>query len=356
MTLPTTLDVYAARRRLQAQLQATPLRQSAWLSERAGANVCMKLEALNLTGSFKIRGAFNALLALMEDKSGGSIQPPRKLRRSAEASAKAEVLRAEAQGPPLPPDQPPLVVTASAGNHGRAVALACEQLGLRSVVFTPKDAPATKKEGIRRHGARLVDDNADYDLAEQRAREFADAEGGVYISPYNHRDVIAGAGTIGLEIIEALPRCDVMVVPLGGGGLASGIGLALRAVAPHVVFIGVEVEASSPFTKGLEAGHIVEIAPRSSLADGLTGNLEPEAMTFPLVRQLVNRVVLVSEDHVAEAMRGFGEHEHLIIEGAGATAAAALLSEKVDVKGKTVAVLVTGGNVDLAKWIGVVQG
>jgi threonine dehydratase len=320
MTLPTTLDVYAARRRLQNRLQATPLRQSAWLSERAGANVFVKLEALNLAGSFKIRGAFNALLALLEGGQGGASPPP-------------------------------LVVTASAGNHGRAVALASEQLGLRSVVFTPQDAPATKKDGIRRHGARLLDDNADYDVAERRAREFADAEGGVYISPYNHRDVIAGAGTIGLEIIEALPKCDVVVVPLGGGGLAAGIGLALKAVAPHVVFIGVEVEASSPFTKSLEAGHIVEIAPQPSLADGLTGNLEPDAITFTLVRQFVDRVVLVSEDKVAEAMRGFGEDEHLIVEGAGAAAAAALVGKKVAVQGKTVAVLVTGGNVDLARWV-----
>jgi threonine dehydratase len=320
MILPTTLDVYNARRRLQPRLQATPLRRSSWQSDRAGAEVFVKLEALNLTGSFKIRGAFNALLALMETSP-----------------------------------QPPLVVTASAGNHGRGIALAAEQLGLRSVVFTPNDAPATKKEGIRRHGARLVDDNADYNVAERRARDFADAEGGVYLSPYNHRDVIAGAGTIGLEIIEALPKCDVVVAPLGGGGLAAGIGLALKAVAPHVVFVGVEVEASSPFTKSLEAGRIVEITPQPSLADGLTGNLEPEAITFSLVRDSIERVVLVSEEQLAEAMRGFGEDEHLIVEGAGAAAAAAVAAGKADVQGKTVAVLVTGGNVDLEKWIGAVR-
>jgi threonine dehydratase len=320
MTLPTTLDVYNARRRLQPRLQATPLRRSSWLSDRAGAEVFVKLEALNLTGSFKIRGAFNALLALIESAP-----------------------------------QPPLVVAASAGNHGRAIALASEQLGLRSVVFTPRDAPATKKDGIRRHGARLDDDNADYNVAERRAREFAEAERAVYVSPYNHGDVIAGAGTIGLEIIEALPKCDVVVTPLGGGGLAAGIGLALKAVAPHVVFVGVEVEASSPFTKSLESGRIVEITPQPSLADGLTGNLEPEAITFPLVRDSVDRIVLVSEEQLAEAMRGFGEDEHLIVEGAGAAAAAAVASGKVDVQGKTVAVLVTGGNVDLEKWIGAVR-
>ena len=317
---PTTLDVYAARRRLGNRLPPTPLRQSAWLSDRANANVFVKLDAVNLTGSFKIRGAFNAVLALLE------------------------------QG-----DAHPLIVAASAGNHGRAIALACEQLGLRAAVFTPRDAPEAKKSGIRRHGAELFDDHDDYDIAEQRARVFAAAEGGVYISPYNHRDVIAGAGTVALEIIEALPNCDVVVIPLGGGGLASGIGLALKAVAPQLELVGVEVEASTPFTNSLKAGHIVVIDPQPSLADGLTGNLEPGAMTFALVAQSIARVVVVNEFDLRDAMRAIGESEHLIVEGAGATAAAAVSSGKLDVSGKTVAVLVTGGNVDLAKWLRAVE-
>ncbi len=333
MRLPTTLDVYAARRRLQGRLEPTPLRQSAWLSHTTKASVFLKLEALNLTGSFKIRGAFNAVLALVENTPGRSNDQP--------------LL-------PTHSNQLPLVVAASAGNHGRAIALVAEQLGLRAAVFTPRDAPETKKAGIRHHGARLFDDNDDYNIAESRAREFAATEGGVYISPYNDRDVIAGAGTIGLEIIEALPRCDIVVAPLGGGGLASGIGLALKAAAPHAEFIGVEVEASTPFTHSLRAGRIVEIDPQPSLADGLTGNLEPEAMTFPLIGEFIDRVVLVNEAELAQAMRSLGENEHLIVEGAGATAAAALASHKIDVRGKTVAALVTGGNVDLTRWVSVV--
>jgi threonine dehydratase len=330
MKLPTALDVYAARRRMHTRLQPTPLRHSAWLSDVAEANVFLKLEALNLTGSFKIRGAFNAVLALLEE-AGGASDAPRQNHR-------------------------PLVVTASAGNHGRAIALASEQLGLRAVVFTPKDAPETKKAGIRRHGARLVDDCADYDVAEQRARQFAEAEGGVFISPYAHAHVIAGAGTIGLEIVETLPRSEAVVVPLGGGGLASGIALAMKAVTPHIEFIGVEVEASTPFTRSLDAGHIVEITPRPSLADGLTGNLEPDAITFPLVKRLVDRVVIVSEDEIARAMRGFAENEHLIVEGAGAVASAALVARKLNLHGKQAVVLVTGSNVDLGRWMGVIRG
>lgn len=320
MTLPTALDVYAARRRLQSRLTPTPLRHSPWLSESTGASVFLKLEALNLTGSFKIRGAFNAVLALTENLS-----------------------------------EPRLVVAASAGNHGQAIALATQQCGFRCAVFTPADAPEAKKAGIRRYGAQLFHDNNGYDEAEQRAKALAAREGGVYVSPYAHEHVIGGAGTIGLEIVEDQSNCDSIVVPLGGGGLASGIGLGVKTVSPDIELIAVEVEASTPFTKSLEAGHIVEITPRASLADGLTGNLEPGAITFPLVKRLVDRVVTVSEEALAKTMRGFAEHEHLIIEGSAAAAAAALLDRKIDLRGKRVAVVVTGGNVDLAKWLDVVQ-
>lgn len=330
MTLPTALDVYAARRRLRSRLTPTPLRHSPWLSESTGASVFLKLEALNLTGSFKIRGAFNAVLALNENLS----EPP-------------------STSQPRP--EPPLVVAASAGNHGQAIALASQQCGFRCAVFTPADAPEAKKAGIRRYGAQLFDDNDGYDEAEQRAKAHATRAGGVYVSPYANEHVIGGAGTIGLEIVEDQSNCESIVVPLGGGGLASGIGLGVKTVSPDIELIAVEVDASTPFTRSLEAGHSVEITPRASLADGLTGNLEPGAITFPLVTRLVDRVVTVSEQALAKAMRGFAEHEHLIIEGSGVAAAAALLERKVDLRGKHVVVVVTGGNVDLARWLHVVH-
>ena len=174
------------------------------------------------------------------------------------------------------------------------------------VIFTPANAPEAKQNAIRRHGAVLHSDCEDYDAAERQAKEFADAEGGVYISPYNHPDVIAGAGTIGLEIVEAMPSFDVVVIPLGGGGLASGMGLAIKAAAPKATIVGVEVEASTPFTLSLEAGRITEITPRPSLADGLVGNLEPGSMTFPLVKQVVDHVVTVSEDDLVARDEGTG--------------------------------------------------
>jgi threonine dehydratase len=315
--LPTVTDVYEARRRIAARLRPTPLLLSSWLSSITGGSVFLKVESLNLTNSFKIRGALNAALRLQE-RAGGETRT---------------------------------VVAASAGNHGRSLALAAEELGLKCVIFTPRTAPEAKQSAIRRHGAILHSECEDYDRAEQQARDFAEAEGATYISPYNHPDVIAGAGTIGLEIVEAMPLADVIVVPLGGGGLASGVGLAIKAASPQTTMVGVEVEASSPFSMSLEAGRITEISPQSSLADGLVGNLEPGAMTFTLVKQTVDRVVTISEAELAAAMKGLAFEERLIAEGAGATAVAALLAGKVAIRGQKAIALVTGGNVDLAKWL-----
>lgn len=321
--LPTALDIYDARRRLAGQLGPTPLLQSPWLSSIADGSVFLKLESLNLTHSFKIRGALNAALKLVESAN----QPA--------GSTRAALT----------------VVTASAGNHGRALALAAETLGLACVVFTPASAPEAKKNAIRRHGAVLHAECEDYDVAETRAREFAQSEGATYISPYNNADVIAGAGTVGLDLIETMPSFDVVVIPLGGGGLASGVGLAVKAAAPRVTIVGVEVEASAPFTLSLEAGRITEITPRQSLADGLTGNLEAGSITFPLVKQVVDYVVTVSEDDLTRAMRGLAGEEHLIVEGAGAAATAAIIAGKASAPGQRVISLVTGGNVDLPKWL-----
>ena len=319
--LPTVLDVYRARRRIRDRVLETPLRPSSWLSSATGSDVHLKIESANLTTSFKIRGAMNAALRLSEGVA----------------------------------HETPTLVTSSAGNHGRALAMAGEQLGLSCIVFTPKTAPDTKKNAIRRHGAILHADADDYDGAEQQAREFADATGAIYVSPYNHPDVIAGAGTIGLEIVDKLPLLDVAVIPLGGGGLGSGVGLALKAVAPTVIVVGVEVEASTPFTAGLEAGRIVEISPEPSLADGLIGNLETGSMTFPLVQQVVDRVVTVSEKDLGRAMKGLATEERLIVEGAGAASVAAVMTGKVSSPGQRVVAIVTGGNIDLPIWLSTIS-
>jgi threonine dehydratase len=323
VTAPTILDVQAARRRLLGHLSATPLREAASLSETVGRPVLLKLESLNLTHSFKVRGAFNALLRLIE-VHGSSSNCPR-------------------------------IVTASAGNHGRAMACAAQALGLHLVVFTPATAPRTKTEAIRRHGAALHDDAPDYDAAEARARAFAEREGASYISPYNHPDIIAGAGTIGLEVIEQCPGVTTVVMPLGGGGLASGVGIALRAVAPATRIIGVEAEASTPFTTGLAQGVITTIHAGVTLADGLAGNLEPGTMTFPLVRRVVDEVLTVGEDRLAAAMRHIAAEEHLIVEGSSAVAIAALESDRLKRGSGPLAVIVSGANIDLPTFVAAVS-
>lgn len=314
MIPPTVLNVYEARRRLKPWLAATPLRKSAWLSAAVGGPAWLKLESVQPTCSFKIRGAFNALLRLVADHPDASRRPT--------------------------------VVTASAGNHGRAVAFAAEQLGVRTVIFTPATAPRAKRDAIRQHGADLRDHAPTYDEAEHQARDHAARHGGVFISPYNHPDVVAGAGTVGLEVVESLPDVRAVFVPLGGGGLASGVGLALRAAAPMARLIGVEAAASTPFTASLARGAITTIDPGPTLADGLTGNLEAGSMTFPLVQQVVDEVVVVSESDLRAAMRAMAAEEHLIVEGAAAVAVAALRASRRADHGPAVA-LVTGANVDV---------
>jgi len=320
---PTPLDIYAARRRLVPHLQPTPLIRSDWLSSRTGANVYLKVESVQLTNSFKIRGALNAALKITE--TDGSVGGCRKL------------------------------VAASAGNHGRAMAIAAEILGMHATIFTPASAPDTKKSAIRRHGADLRDEAPDYDAAEREARRLAEREHSIYVSPYNHADVIAGAGTIALEILDALPAVDIVVAPVGGGGLISGLAIAMKAATPSIRFVGVEVDASTPFAVSLAAGVITTIRPRPSLADGLIGNLEPGAITFELVRRYVDSLVSVDETALEDAIRGLLAEEHLVAEGAGAAATAAVLARGAVKPGQRAVAILTGSNIDLDTLLRVVR-
>ena len=310
-------DITEAAERLNGFAFQTPLRLSEWLSND-DANVFLKLEVAQPTSSYKIRGALNAV------------------QKIADAGA------ADAR-----------LVTASAGNHGRALAYAANVFSLPLTVFIAEDAPRAKIEAIRRSGAELRP-CADYDQAERQAKAFAAEAGATYISPYSHPDVIAGAGTIGLELIEQQPLLDAVVVPVGGGGLISGIGIAIKSVSPTTRVIGVEVAASCPFTKSLEAGRLVTIDVRPSLADGLTGNLDPETITWDIVRAVVDDIVIVDEDEIRDALAGVVEHEHVIVEGAGATGPAAVVRGKAELAGN-VAVILTGANIDTERLMDVVR-
>lgn len=308
------LDLARIRRaaeRLRGRVFNPPCRRSEWLSDAAGRDVRLKLEIVQPTSSYKIRGAFNAALVLRERY--GDAAPP--------------------------------LVTASAGNHGRALAYAARALSLPLTVYVARNAPRAKVDAIRACGAAL-EMRVDYDAAEHDAKRHASQSSDLFISPYAHPDVIAGAGTIGLELLEQFPELTDVVVPVGGGGLISGIAIALKTLASRVRITGVEVAASCPFTRSLEAGRIVKIAVGDSLADGLTGNLDPDTMTFDLVREFVDRIVVVDEAEVAAAMAALVDHEHVIAEGAAATGVAALAAGRAELAGAHVAAVLTGANVD----------
>jgi threonine dehydratase len=310
----TIADIREARRRIAPHVRRTPLVSSAWLSRLAAADVRLKLESLQVTNSFKLRGALNATAAFVE-RHGGS---------------------------PVAAGQ---IVTASAGNHGRAMAYAAERLGLSLVVFTPESAPRAKLDSIARHGADLRAAPT-YEDAERMAKAFAAETGATYISPYSHPDVIGGAATVAVEILEDWPGVDTILVAVGGGGLVSGIAMAAEALAEgRVDVVGVECDASPAFHEALKIGHIVEVEVHPTLADGLAGNMDPETITFDLVKRLVARTVLAPESAIADAIRGLFEQERVIAEGAGATAVAALLSG-LRVAGGNVAVVVSGSNID----------
>lgn len=308
--------ILAARRRVDPFIVRTPLRRSTWLSRETGGDVHLKLESVQLTGSFKVRGAFNFA----------------------------------ARHAAISPAEP--IVTASAGNHGRALAFAAAALGLRVVVHAPDTAPAAKLDAIRELGAELRL-WPDYDAAEREAKRHAAEAGLPYLSPFSHADIVAGAGTVGTEVLEDLPDVDLIVVPVGGGGLVCGIGVAAKAASRDIEVVGVEVEASHPFTAGLAAGRIVPIEVGPSLADGLVGNLDPDTITFDLARHVVDRFVLADEATLRRAMRMLLAEEHLVAEGAAAVGVAALLARRLDVSGRKVAVIVTGANIDREKLVAI---
>lgn len=281
------------------------------MSRLTGGEVFLKLETLQPTFSFKIRGALNAVLALVEQRGR----------------------------------QAPHLVTASAGNHGQGLAYAARSAGLQLTVYVPDNAPRAKKDTIRRLGAELII-CTDYDEAELRAKEHAATGSALFISPYSHPDVIAGAGTIGLEIVEQDPAVDAIVVSVGGGGLLSGIAVAVKGLRHPAEIVGVEVEASCPFNQSLASGHIVHIDVGQTLADGLSGNLDPDTITFDLVRALVDRMILVTEDQLRDAIRGVAREERLVAEAAGAAAVAPFMREGLHMKGRRIAVVLSGANID----------
>jgi threonine dehydratase len=302
------IDVFAAARRLEGVVRRTPLERSAALSEAAGCEVFLKLETQQATGSFKARGAANALALL--DTSG------------------------RAHG----------VVTASAGNHGLGVALAAQRLGICAHVLVPADAPAVKRRRIARLGAAVHEVAGGYDEAHVAALDFASEHGARYVHAFSEPAVVAGQGTVGLEIVEQLPAVQTVLVPVGGGGLIGGIGVLLRALTPGVRLVGVQSEAAAAMHDSLAAGRLVPWSSAPSLCDGLAGDTDQAALD--LVRDVVDEMVLVSEAEVRTAIRRLYEEEAIVAEGSAAVVAAALWEGRVASLEGPVAAVLTGGNLD----------
>jgi threonine dehydratase len=306
--MPVTLaDIALARYRLAPYLQPTPLEVAPDL--HAGA--WLKLENCNRTHSFKIRGALNAMLAL--------------------DSAARE------RG----------IVAASSGNHAQAIAYAAQILGLRARIVMSRHTAQRKLVGVARYGGEAILHGESYDEAELEARRLEVAHGLTFISPYNDVDVIAGAGTIGLEILDALPQVEQVVVPVGGGGLVSGIAVAIKSLKPSVEVVGVNASAGPAMVNAFYGTAHADAY--DTLADALPGEIEAGSITLTLAHQWVDRVVMVSEESVARAMRWMLSVQGWLVEGGGAVGVAALLDGTLPDDQRTTAVVVSGANVDAGK-------
>ncbi len=298
-----------AANRIGDYIRETPLDYSPFFSNQTGANVYVKLENLQHTCSFKLRGAFNKLLSLTDDERTAGC------------------------------------VTASSGNHGAAIAYAMNTLGVKGIIFVPEQTSSTKVEAIRMAGGDVRFFGTDGLDTELHARQFAADEGMVFLSPYNDEHVIAGQGTCGVEISRQLSPVDAVHIAVGGGGLISGIGAFRKSVNPAVDIVSCQPEASAVMTESIKAGRILDLPSEPTLSDGTAGGIEPGAMTFDICRDVVDRYAVVSEDEIAEAMRQFIDSHHMLLEGAAGVAIAGFTKTAADYRGKNVVIVICGGNI-----------
>jgi threonine dehydratase len=303
-------DIRAAAKRLEGTIAETPCPYSETLSTLTGARVFVKLENLQMTGSFKERGAANLLLQLS----------PAERRRG--------------------------VIAASAGNHGLAVAFHASRLGIAAVIVMPEWAPLAKVTAARRHGAEIVLHGENFDEAYVRAREIEAARTLVFVHPFDDERVIAGQGTIGLELTAQVPGLDAVLVPVGGGGLIGGLAVAVKATRPSTTVIGVQAHEVAAMTAAISAGDRVTVPAATTIADGIAVR-RVGAHTFDLARRYVDGLVTVTEEEIANAILLLLEIEKTVVEGAGAVALAALANGRVDLEGKRVALVASGGNIDV---------
>ncbi len=302
-------EIVRAAERVSQKTRRTYLEHSPFYSSKTGANVFFKCENLQHTGSFKVRGALNKILSLTDEE----------LRRG--------------------------VVTASTGNHGAAVAYALGIRNARGAVYVPNGASESKLANMKRLGAQVEFFGEDSNESEIKAREVSDETGAVYVSPYNDPLVVAGQGTIGLEIAEQLEDVDAVFVSVGGGGLISGIGGYLKETKPGVTVIGCSPENSKVMEESVRAGRVLDLPSLPTLSDGTAGGVDQDSITFDLCRKYVDDWVSVTEDEICESLLEFIDAEHMLIEGSAAVAVASLLRTAENYKGKNVVIVLCGANI-----------
>lgn len=304
-------DIEAAAARIHGRVSRTPLRLSPYLSKHLDDTVRLKLETMQDTGAFKLRGATNALLSLSDNQRNAG------------------------------------VIAVSTGNHGRGVAYAARALGIRCAVYMSKLVPSVKVEAIRDLGAEVVITGQSQDDAEAEAHERIAKDGLTYIHPFDNPDVIAGQGTVGLEIIEDMPDVANVIVPLSGGGLFAGIARAVKSLKPDVQMIGVTMENGPAMIQSMRAGKIVPVEEVETLADSLGGGLGmTNDYTFDMTRELIDQTLLLSEEEIANAMQTLFIEDRIVAEGGGAVGVGALVSGRLDLNGPT-AIVISGCNVDM---------
>jgi len=299
-----------AERIIRPFVRETPLEHSYSLSAETGCEVYLKLENLQITGSFKARGSMNKILSLKGDK--------RK------------------------------IITASTGNHGLGVANALRATGKEGTIFLPTKASVAKVEAIKQRGIAVEFHGESGEVTETYARQFALETNQVYVSPYNDEDVIAGQGTIGVELYRQLPELDAVFVSIGGGGLIAGIAAYLKSVKPNIKIIGCLPANAPVMYECIKAGKVINVPEQPTLSDGTAGGIDHDTITFDLCRDLIDNYVLISEEEILKAMRVVLKHHHQVIEGSAGVAVAAVIKLKEKFQEKKVAAVICGSNVSEA--------
>jgi len=313
-------DVFSAQKQIAGIITETPLRQSLYLSEKTGKKVFLKLENMQASGSFKLRGAANAVLKLSQEK--------------------------RMRG----------VITMSAGNHGKAVAYVAEKLGIKAVIFVSNLVPQHKVEAMEKLGAQVIVFGKDQDEATEKALEMAQKKGMSYISAFDDPHVISGQGTVALEILKENPDIDTMLVQLSGGGLMSGIAVAAKSINPDIKLIGVSIENGAAMYESIQAGKIMPVEETSSVADALQGGLPfDNRYTFELCRKYVDHIIRVPEEQIEKSMAFCFCKERLVLEGSGSITTAPLLFDDPVLFGKNIAAILSGDNVNVNQLLEIIE-